>query len=47
MLLRGKPKKADGLISMLVFAQFGPGVETRLPTYSGQTLNIFPVPDLL
>lgn len=47
MLLRSKPKKADGLISMPVFAQFGPGVETRLPTCSGQILNMFPGPELL
>lgn len=47
MLLRGIPKKTDGLITMPVLAQFGPGVETRLPTCSGQIFNMFSGPELL
>lgn len=39
--------KADELIRMPVLAQFGPGVETRLPTCSGQILNMFAGPELL
>lgn len=45
MLLRVKPKKADGLITTPVLAQFGPGVESRLLTRSGQIFNMFLVQD--
>lgn len=40
-------RKKDEVITLPVLAQFGPGVETRLLTYSGQICNVLSGPDLL
>lgn len=34
-------------MTVLLLAQFGRGVETRLPAYTGQIFDMFPGPELL